>query len=213
MGKVHNDSRADWREAWELFPGDVAYIWHGSVFTDVVVRSIEVAGFRRRSLIIWAKDRIVISRGNYHHQHEPCWYAVRSGKNAQFTENRTQSTVIKNIDNILHPGELVFFAKDQAKKIYAIRGDQSALWVIPINRKNETGHSTQKPVECMLRPIRNHTFTEVYEPFLGSGTTVIAAEQARRACYAMELSPEYVAVSLQRYKEATGITPELIREA
>ncbi len=79
-GKVLNDDRADWREAWALFPGDVAYVWHGALHAAVVAESLEAAGFNVRSQIIWAKDRLVLSRGDYHWQHEPCWYAVKKGQ-------------------------------------------------------------------------------------------------------------------------------------
>lgn len=75
-GKVLNDDRADWREAWALFPGDVAYVWHGALHAATVTDSLVVADFAIRSQIIRAKDRIVLSRGDYHWQHEPCWYAV-----------------------------------------------------------------------------------------------------------------------------------------
>ena len=74
---------------------------------------------------------------------------------------------------------------------------QTTLWEIDKPQKSETGHSTQKPVECMARPIRNHE-GDVYEPFAGSGTTIVAAEQLNRTCYAMEISPAYVAVCLER---------------
>ena len=71
-GKVLNDDRADWREAWALFPGDVAYVWHGALHATTVAESLEAAGFAIRSQIIWAKERLVLSRGDYHWQHEPC---------------------------------------------------------------------------------------------------------------------------------------------
>ena len=67
-----------------------------------------------------------------------------------------------------------------------------------------TGHGTQKPVECMRRPIANHDAREVYDPFLGSGTTMIAAEMEGRACYGMEISPAYVDVAVVRWMNFTG---------
>jgi DNA modification methylase len=210
QGKVLNDDRADWQPAWELFPGDVAYIWHAGAFSPCVADSLIAADFQLRNLIIWAKDRLVISRGNYHHQHEPCWYAVRKGKPAKFTEDRTQTTLFKNIADVTRPDELVFLAKDKAKRVYAIRGDKSTLWQIPKPTKSETGHSTQKPIECMARPIRNHDSEYVYEPFSGSGTTIIACEKLKRKCRAIELNPAYVAVALQRWADATGKTPKLV---
>ena len=177
LGKVRNDGQADWREAWALFPGDVAYVWHAPGALQVAVaESLVAAGFECRNHIIWAKNCLVIGRGHYHQQHEPCWYAVRKGGTGHWQGDRTQST----------------------------------LWAIDKPRKSETGHSTQKPVECMARPIRNHDSEFVYEPFSGSGTTIIACEQLGRKCRAIEISPGYVAVAIQRWADATGGTPELI---
>lgn len=170
-GKVMNDDRADWREAWALFPGDVGYVWHGALHASTVAESLQASGFDIRSQIIWAKDRLVLSRGHYHWQHEPCWYAVR-GK-GHWSGDRTQTT----------------------------------LWTIP-NRDQDaaTVHGTQKPVECMRRPILNNSSQgqAVYEPFAGSGTTIIATESCGRVCHAMELDPAYVDVAVQRWQTFTG---------
>jgi hypothetical protein len=76
-GRVLNDDRADWRAAWALFPGEVAYVWHGALHAAIVAESLAACGFAIRSQIIWAKDRLVMGRGHYHWQHEPCWYAVK----------------------------------------------------------------------------------------------------------------------------------------
>jgi DNA modification methylase len=175
-GKVENDHIADWTIAWKLFPGAVAYVWHASSHSPLVGENLKCSGFDLRNLIIWAKNHLVIGRGNYHHQHEPCWYAVRKKAKAAFVGGRKQST----------------------------------LWQIPKPQKNDTGHSTQKPLECMARPIRNHASEFVYEPFSGSGTTIIACEQLGRKCRAIEISPGYVAVAIQRWADMTGKTPRLL---
>jgi DNA modification methylase len=88
-------------------------------------------------------------------------------------------------------------------------GDHNAstVWDIPLDKNVEGGHSTQKPLECMARPIRNHE-GDVYEPFAGSGTTIVAAEHLERACYGMEIHPPYVAVALERLA-GMGLTPRL----
>ncbi len=67
-------------------------------------------------------------------------------------------------------------------------------------------HGTQKPVECMRRPILNNSSPgqAVYEPFCGSGTTIIAAETTGRVCLAMELDPVYVDVAVTRWQAFTG---------
>ena len=66
MGKVSNDDRADWRAAWALFPGEVAYVWHGALHAATVAESLEACGFEIRSQIIWAKPSLVMGRGHYH---------------------------------------------------------------------------------------------------------------------------------------------------
>ena len=82
---------------------------------------------------------------------------------------------------------------------------QTTVWAIP-HRKSATGHGTQKPVECMKRPIENNSSPgqAVYEPFCGSGTTIIAAEMTGRCCHAIELNPAYVDVAIKRWQDFTG---------
>lgn len=162
-GKVSNDDKADWSETWALCPSKVAYIWHADRHASVVQASIEKSLFVVRSQIVWVKNNIVISRGDYHRKHEPCWYAVKKGSKGNWAGDRKQTTV----------------------------------WDIDKPRKSETGHSTQKPVECMARPIANHD-GDVYDPFLGSGTTMVAAHQLGRKCYGMEIDPKYCQVIVDR---------------
>ncbi|MDE2020983.1 MAG: DNA modification methylase, partial [Patescibacteria group bacterium] len=89
-GAVQNDHISDWREAWKLFSGNVAYVWCASLFNDTVIASLEAAGFARRAQIIWNKPHFTFGRGDYHWKHEPCWYAVRQGAN--WCGDRKQST-------------------------------------------------------------------------------------------------------------------------
>ena len=172
VGKVLNDDRADWREAWALFPGEVAYVWHAGRHASSVQMSLEACGFDIRCQIIWAKQQFAIGRGHYHWQHEPCWYAVKKGATGHWSGDRKQTT----------------------------------LWQIDKPQKSETGHSTQKPVECMRRPIENNSSPgqAIYEPFSGSGTTIIAAEMTGRCCHAIELNPAYVDVAITRWQNFTG---------
>src|ERR1700738_2196358 len=83
---------------------------------------------------------------------------------------------------------------------------QTTLWQIDKNLKSETGHGTQKPVECMRRPIENNASPgqAVYEPFSGSGTTIIAAEMTGRVCHAIEIAPAYVDVAVKRWPAVTA---------
>lgn len=178
VGAVSNDDRSDWTEAWNLFRGDVAYVWHSYCHSYSVEGSLIRSGFLTRSQIIWAKSKLVFGRGDYHSQHEACWYSVRSGKPGRFNGDRTQTT----------------------------------LWNLEDSGSEEvTGHSTQKPMECMRRPILNNSKRGewVYDPFIGSGTTLMAAQETGRKCIGIELDPVYVAMTLERFKKETGIDPVL----
>jgi hypothetical protein len=92
-GCVANDDQSDWTEAYRLFPGDVAYVWHAGVHAAEVNHGLCASEFEIRSQIIWAKQHFALSRGRYHWQHEPCWYAVRKGRSAHWRGDRTQSTL------------------------------------------------------------------------------------------------------------------------
>lgn len=85
---------------------------------------------------------------------------------------------------------------------------QSTLWQIDGTRGKAAGaeHGTEKPLECMLRPIRNHA-GDVFDPFAGTGTTIVAAENAERTAYAIEIDPGYCAVTLERLADL-GLKPK-----
>lgn len=137
----------------------------------IVAESLMKAGFTIRAQIVWAKERLVMGQGDYHWQHEPCWYAVR--KKGNWTGDRKQTT----------------------------------LWSISTGGQDvDTNHSTQKPVECMRRPILNNSQPGdfVYEPFSGSGTTLVAAQSVGRFCIGIEIDPLYVDVAIRRWQAFTG---------
>jgi DNA modification methylase len=183
-GTILNDDRVDWSQAYKLFPGNVAYIWHSSVHACEVAAGLESVGLRIRAQIIWVKQHFALSRGDFHWKHEPCWYAVREGKSSNWCGDRSQATVWE-IAN-LNP-----FGGSQ---------DEPA-----------SGHGSEKPLETMRRPILCNTRLGdiVYDPFLGSGTTLIAAELTDRICYGMDLDPKYVDVIIRRWQKLTGKTATL----
>jgi DNA modification methylase len=178
-GLVKNDDRADWTVAYKLFPGDVAYLWHAGVHAAEVAAGLEAAGFRIRAQIIWVKQHFALSRGDYHWKHENCWYAVREGKSSNWCGDRKQSTVWE-IPN-LNP-----FGGSQEEP--------------------KTDHGCPKPVEAMRRPILNNTRQKdiIYDPFLGSGTTLIAAHLTDRVCFGLEIDPHYCDVIVTRWQDLTG---------
>ena len=191
-GKVLNDDRADWREAWALFPGNVAYVWHAGLFADVVADSLRACKFDIRAQIVWVKTRHVLSRGHYHPQHEPALYGVREEADDGW--------------RFVPEHEVSAYAVKKGATAQWVGGrKQSTVWFIE-HLKSDTGHGTQKPVECMKRPIENNSSPgqAIYEPFSGSGTTIISAEMTGRTCHAIELNPAYVDVAVKRWQAFTG---------
>lgn len=132
-----------------------------------------------RALIIWNKSVMVMGRGDYHSKHEPCWYAVRKGKSGHYVGGRKQTTVWE----MASPAHIMGGSKEE-----------------------KTPHPTQKPVDAMKRPIENNSKIgdAVYDPFMGSGTTIIAAEMTGRRAFGCELSPAYVDVIVKRWQTFTG---------
>ena len=176
---ISGDTRADWSEAFALVPSlQIAYVWHASVFTREVLDGLLRIGFLHHQQIIWDKQRTVLTRTHYWFQHEPCWYVRK--KNAVW---------------------------------YGKAGENSTIWACPSPKfimggsdEEKFDHPTQKPVELMRRPLLNHTKRgeSVYEPFLGSGTTLAAAELTERVCYGIELDPKYVDVVVKRWQELSS---------
>jgi len=179
VGRVMNDDRADWKRAMQLFPGAVAYVWHAGLKASTVAADLEAAGFTIRSQIIWVKQHFALSRGDYHWGHEPCWYGVRGKGHWRGDRKQTSVWEVPNLN--------------------PLGGTRTADNAV-------TGHATQKPVRLFEIPIINHTTAggAVYDPFVGSGTTIIAAEKLGRVAFAMDLDPQYVQATITRWEQFTG---------
>jgi DNA modification methylase len=181
---LSGDTRADWSEAFELVPSlRVAYVWHGALHAVEVAEGLRRIGFKIVSHVIWDKGAWVISRGMYHWGHEPCWVARRGGK-VPFYRPKNQGTVWR-----APSPKMIMTGSDEEK----------------------FDHPAQKPLAVIEPPILNHLrpLGVVYEPFCGSGTTLMAAEVHGRRCVAIEIEPRYVDVTAKRWQLFTGSKPVL----
>jgi DNA modification methylase len=177
---ISGDTIADWSPAFELVPSlQVAYVWHASKFTREVLDGLERIGFVNFQQIIWRKSVPAFTRTHYFFNHEPCWYARK--KNAPWYGEKGGGNV--TVWDAASP-KMIMGGSDEEK----------------------FDHPTQKPIELMRRPILNHTKRGelVYEPFLGSGTTLAAAEVTERVCRGLELDPRYVDVVVKRWEQLSG---------
>lgn len=153
--------------------------------------AIRDAGLRMRQVIIWAKDRFVLGRSDYHYQHED---------------------VISGEPLLDREGERIAYGFDAGGEHTWNGGRrQSTIWDIARPSASRS-HPTMKPVELVRRAVLNSSLRGalVYDPFVGSGTTIIASEQLGRRCYAMDIDPRYVAVAIKRWEDFTGRTSERI---
>lgn len=182
IGLVTNDDNDSWYESYQLFQGNIAYVWHANTHQPVIMEDLKKCNFEITSVIIWNKNLHSIGFSDYQWKHEACIYATRGNHN--WKGGRNQFTVW-DIPNI------ICLTKDEG----------------------EWGHSTQKPIECMKRPIENNTDPGewVYDPFCGSGTTIIAAEMTGRKCCACEIAPKYCDAICRRFESVTG--KKAIRES
>jgi DNA modification methylase len=179
-GLITNDDKSSWAEVYSLFGGRAAYVWHAALQSHVVHADLDSCGFKVRSQIIWSKNNLIIGRGDYHWQHEPCWYAVRDvkGDGKAWKGDRKQSTVWTADEKEDAPDE-------------------------------EQNHSTPKPVSLYIKAYLNSSNEgdAVYDPFLGSGTALIAAEKTNRTAICIELDPGYCSAAIKRIAKLVGEEP------
>lgn len=171
---LKNDDRADWFDAYASAPCNVAYVWHASAFTDVVMDGLRRAGFEIKQQIIWNKNVHALSRSDYHWKHEPCWYAVKPGSDRKWKGGRTQMTVW-DIKSVIFDGGKTAHPTQKPAEIYT------------------------RPLEY-----HTNQGEYVYDPFSGSGTLAIACEKLGRRSLLMELDPKYCDVIIKRWQDFTG---------
>jgi DNA modification methylase len=176
---ISGDTRADWSAAFALVPSlQIAYVWHASVHTREVLDGLLRIGFLYPQQIIWNKGRTVLTRTHYWYQHEPAWYVRK--KNAPWFGRAGENSTVWDAE--------------------------SPKFIMGGSEEEKFDHPTQKPVALMRKPILNHTESGafVYDPFLGSGTTLAAGELTGRICLGIELDPKFVDVIVMRWQALSG---------
>jgi DNA modification methylase len=171
---IKNDDLADWYDSYVLFTGNVSYVWHASLFSDIVMNGLRRANFDIKQQIIWNKNNHALSRCDYHWKHEPCWYAVKKGTDRNWKGGRTQMTV----------WDVPTVACEKDKTSHPTQKPVE-LFLRSINHHTNPGEY-------------------VYDPFAGSGTLMVACEKSGRRALMMELDPKYCDVIIKRYENYSG---------
>ena len=188
-----------------LEEGGACYVFHGDSKRVVFERAMAEVGYLVHQTLVWVKDSFVLARLDYQPQHEPILYGWRPGGRHSWYGGRKRVAIIADQQpdlDTLDREELVGLLREIYETTDVIRHARP-------RRSDE--HPTMKPVGLLSRLVVNSTKKGglVYDPFLGSGSTLIAAERQGRVCYGVELDPAYVDVAVRRWETATGAVARL----
>lgn len=194
-----------------LKPGGVLYIAApaGPQFLDFAVVLTELECWRQT--LVWVKDSMVLGRSDYHYRHEVIF---EGDKPVPVVPDAPRSTEVHTVSG----GVGVPPDSDGGSQPLVYGWKPGAAHREPVGRRHTTVlqfarpkasrlHPTMKPVDLWAYLMTNSTGQGelVLDTFLGSGTTLVVAEQVGRTCYGMELDPLYVDVVVRRYQKLTGI--------
>lgn len=180
--------------------GGGLYIFHSWTTQRSFEEALNVNGFEVLSQLIWNKPSAGLGMNAYRAKHEPFFYAGVKGTTPQFYGDRTHSSIVD-----FHKSEeqVIRWAKEQKQ---AESEGRTTIWTMKRAPVQEYVHPTQKPVELVMYALHNSSKVDdiVLDPFLGSGSTLIACEKTNRACFGLELDPRFADAIVQRWVDYTG---------
>lgn len=184
-----------------LKPGAAFYIWFAAWRTRQIFNALAQAGYEVRQELYWIKQLFTLGRQDYQWQTEPAVYGWKDGAGHYFAPTRSERNVI---DDGLDTSRM---SKEELREVLdgIIAGIQTDAIREDRPMRSEE-HPTMKPVALFARLMRNSTRPgeTVLDPFMGSGTTIIAAEQMERRALGCELDPHYCDVIVNRWERLTG---------
>jgi DNA modification methylase len=187
-------------------PGAVIYIAHADMWRVTNETAAQKAGWLMKQNIVWVKSGWTLSMQDHHWQHEPVLYGWLPGA-AHYWQGGYRRSTVEDLELGVLPRkskpELIALLTDllNARDTTVVRE--------PRSQSNDL-HPTIKPLHLVARQIWNSTreLETVIDGFLGSGTTMLAAEHIRRRAFGMDVSPKYCSVVLERMK-SHGVIGEL----
>lgn len=205
-------SKAFAAAAENMRPGAAAYIWLASTHMPAFASAMVGAGLLWKQVLCWVKNTFVLGRQDYQWRHEPCLYGWKPGAPHHFFDSRSESTVIEDA----RPDPRKMTKADLVELASSLLEERSASTVLEFDKPARSAeHPTMKPVKLFAYLMRNSSRPGelVLDPFGGSGTTLVAAEQLGRRCATMELDERYASVIVERWERLTGRCAELVRDA
>ena len=191
-----------------LKPGAAFYIFHSDNYGLTFRQAVSFAGLKLRQNLIWAKNGFTLGRQDYQWAHEACLYGWKGGAAHRWYSNRSQRTIIDIDGQPFTEREDGKYQLKVGNRYFVIEPDavcvEEDTTIIAQNKPAKCDlHPTMKPVEMLIRLIKNSTQRGdvVFDDFGGSGSTIIAAEQTGRKAYLMELDEHYADVIRKRWAE------------
>lgn len=184
------------------------YVFHASVNQRIFEEALNIAKFQVKQQIIWNKG-MILSRSDYHWAHEPMFYAIKAGKNCEWYGDRTGKTVMS-----MHRADIAKLKKEDLQAMLAALLANTTNWEYKRDSVVTYQHQNQKPVTLCTVALKNNTMPGdvVFDPFGGSGSTLMACEIANRKCCTMELDEKYCDVIIGRWEKHTGKKAEIERK-
>lgn len=210
-GKILNDKMSDEQfntfllEAFRRIQENVKvsagwYVFHSHKTASDFERALEAVGATIDTQLTWNKPSAGMGMNDYRTKHEPFFYCYLKKDEKKFYGDRTGTTVWKIPQDELKA--LKWFERIQE----SLESGNSTVWSVNRANTSEYVHPTQKPVELPAVAMQKSSKRQdiILDTFLGSGTTLIAAQKTDRICYGMELDPKFVDVIVQRYVDYSG---------
>lgn len=176
------------------------YVFHSPTTQKEFEEALNRNEMAVRSQLIWNKPSAGLGMGHYRGKHEPFFYAQVKDQTPNFYGDHSNASVI---DFQKTDEQLLKWAKKQRE---AEKEGRTTIWTMKREPVQDYKHPTQKPIELVMYALHNSSKVDdiVLDPFLGSGSTLIACEKTNRICYGLELDPRYIDVVVQRWCEFTN---------
>lgn len=185
-----------------LKAGGAFYVWHARLYAKYFIEAVERARLDFKQPLVWVKSNHVMGFSDYQPKHEPCLYGWKAGAAHYFISERDHSTVLERAKSLLSGKATQTELRACIKELTTAlsEGTDVLRYDKPLASKL---HPTMKPIPLFGELIRNSSRKgeSVLDPFAGSGTTLVACHDMGRNAYAMEYSPNYCQVIINRLTE------------
>lgn len=188
----------DLQLAEHLKDGGSFYMFYKELGLGAFYNALQGSGLTFKQELIWVKNQLVLGGAKYQNMYEPIIFACKGKKIGTWNGGRKERSVIEDVDMMDE-----FELRDLVKRL---ANEQGTDILREQKQLCNDLHPTMKPIRLLARLINNSSNEQdvVLDAFAGSGSTLIACEQAGRRGFMIELDPKYCDVIVQRWERFTN---------